>query len=214
MTKQNDTADNSVASPLLWRRDTNGDGDCQCSAASEGMTLQQVAAELRGMHEQFLCPTDTYFLRMAETVEKAIEWIASDDRDEMIDDLCAKVDRLERHTGCRVSDYIIVEEDGSSVPITKAGLAVVMDSRHRIEQQQAEIEQLRALLAGPKFFWDDNNLESAYESIHQAVEFLDVGDVVMLRPIIEQPMIWVRVGEDEHGVYDSEEAARAAGGKR
>ncbi len=68
------------------------------SAASEGMTLQQVAAELRGMHEQFLCPKDTYFLRMAEAVETAVELIATDDRDEMINDLCAKVDRLEKHS--------------------------------------------------------------------------------------------------------------------
>jgi hypothetical protein len=62
------------------------------------MTLPEVATELRKLHAQFVCPKDTYFLAMAEAVEKDIEWIANDDRDDTINDLCAKVDRLERHS--------------------------------------------------------------------------------------------------------------------
>ena len=35
-------------------------------------TPEQVIAELRGMHNQFLCPQDTYFGSMADVVEKLL----------------------------------------------------------------------------------------------------------------------------------------------
>jgi len=60
------------------------------------MILQEVYNELMTMHKQFACPKDTYFLGMAECVKRTIDWLADDDRDAIIDDLIAKVDRLER----------------------------------------------------------------------------------------------------------------------
>jgi hypothetical protein len=58
--------------------------------------LQDVHDELMKMHKQFVHPKDTYFLGMAECVQRTIDWLADDDRDLIIDDLVAKVDRLER----------------------------------------------------------------------------------------------------------------------
>ena len=60
------------------------------------MTLQEVHEQLMAMHGQFVHPKDTYFLEMAECVQRTIDWLADDDRDAVIDDLVAKVDRLER----------------------------------------------------------------------------------------------------------------------
>jgi hypothetical protein len=60
------------------------------------MILKEVHDELMSMHKQFACPKDTYFLAMAECVKRTIDWLADDDRDMVIDDLTAKVDRLEK----------------------------------------------------------------------------------------------------------------------
>ena len=60
------------------------------------MILQEVYDELMTMHKQFIHPKDEYFLGMAECVKRTIDWLADDDRDVVIDDLVAKVDRLER----------------------------------------------------------------------------------------------------------------------
>jgi len=60
------------------------------------MILQEVHEQLMTMHGQFVHPKDTYFLQMAECVKRTIDWLADDDRDAVIDDLVAKVDRLER----------------------------------------------------------------------------------------------------------------------
>jgi hypothetical protein len=60
------------------------------------MILREVHEQLMTMHKQFVHPKDTYFLEMAECVKRTIDWLADDERDAVIDDLVAKVDRLER----------------------------------------------------------------------------------------------------------------------
>jgi len=60
------------------------------------MTLQEVHEQLMAMHKQFVCPKDTYFLGMAECIQRTIDYLAADDNDIVIDDLFAKVDRLEQ----------------------------------------------------------------------------------------------------------------------
>jgi len=60
------------------------------------MILQEVHEQLMTMHKQFVCPKDSYFLEMAECIQRTIDFLADDDNDIVIDDLFAKVDRLER----------------------------------------------------------------------------------------------------------------------
>jgi len=89
----------------------------------------------------------------------------------------------------------------------------VAEHNKACDSLRAEIERLQKLLDGPAFYWDERHLGTAYESIHEATACLHVGDVLPLRPIVEQPMIWVLVTEDEPQVFGSKEAAQAGGGE-
>lgn len=76
----------------------------------------------------------------------------------------------------------------------------------------AELERLQAdnaKLRQPNFYWDDRCLEYAVDSIAEAVDCDDAGDIIQLRPIHELPTVWVLVG-DEPQVFDSKEAAEDA----
>ena len=83
------------------------------------------------------------------------------------------------------------------------------------DELQAEIERLRARvveLETPTWYWDDRCLDSAV-SPEDVVSYDDIGDILPFRPIHELPARWALVTEDGPEWFDSEQAARAAGGE-
>jgi len=57
-------------------------------------TIPEVIAELRKLSKQIICPKDTYFSSMADTVEKLLVMVREGDL--VVDDLAARVERLEK----------------------------------------------------------------------------------------------------------------------
>ena len=56
-------------------------------------------------------------------------------------------------------------------------------------------------LSVPNYWWDDRCLDSAIDSINDAVEGDEPGDVIPLRPIHELPTVWVRVEHEGYTVH-------------
>ena len=62
-------------------------------------------------------------------------------------------------------------------------------------------------LSEASWYWDDNNVETAYNLIELSVGCYDVGDIVKLRPLRELPSVYVLKGRSEHQVFATKEEA-------
>lgn len=86
--------------------------------------------------------------------------------------------------------------------------------KYKIRDLMREVESLRARvteLETPTWYWDDRCLDAAVPP-DEVVAYDDIGDVIPLRPLHELPRKWALVTEDCVQWFDTEKAARAAGG--
>lgn len=70
-------------------------------------------------------------------------------------------------------------------------------------------------LTETNWYWDDNDLESAADSLSDALKYYDSDEIVALRPLHELPTVYALVGKEgeEHRTFGSLQAAEKARGK-
>jgi len=98
--------------------------------------------------------------------------------------------------------------------IVLLSLAVAIRFFLLLVSAKKNIDRLNEIIMDAKtgqfWYWDDNNLDTAFDEIHDAVDGRDVGEVVTLRPLHEMPKIFVVVKKSDHLVFDSMEDADEA----
>jgi len=144
--------------------------------------------------------TDTARLR---AIAKSMEPNALD-QDELddIDEIRKAAGEIERLRGefARLGDHPLLTKQSGTSPVDWCHRAL-----NKSTWSRAEVERLST----PNWYWDDRELESAAESITEAVRYDDVGNVVQLRPLHELPPVFVLVGVPNQ-VFGSSKAAEAA----